>query len=31
MTNTRSKIIHELVQNHELDLTDMAFGMNILS
>lgn len=24
MTNTRSKIIHELVQNHELDLTDMA-------
>ena len=24
MTNTRSKVIHELVQNHELDLTDMA-------
>ena len=24
MTNTRSKMIHELVQNHDLDLTDMA-------
>ena len=24
MTNTRSKVIHDLVQNHDLDLTDMA-------